>query len=474
MGLTLQFLESATLIASTPSPATVVVNTGLPGPQGPPGDSATISVGSVTALPYGSAPTVNNVGTSSAAIFNFGVVSGPAGVGVVAGGLTGQVLAKINGSDFNTHWVNQPSLTGYATESWVTSQGYITSSALTPYLTTAAAASTYLTITSAASTYATNAALSSYLTVAAASSTYLTITNAATTYAPIAAAVPTGGATGQVLAKSSSVDYATSWQTPAVGDKYYTISTTSLSVSNGVKTLTVGTGLSYTTQQDVTIAYDEENHMHSVVTSYDSGTGVLVVDVRQHTGTGTFALWTVNVGGISSVAQWGLITGTLSNQTDLQSELDLKAAIASPIFTGTSTFTGSGGTVSVSDTGINLSASTAGGAVVVGTSGITFSDSTVMTTAVVAYTADNAKADAVAALINYFPYYNSSVSFNSSSSIPVFIPALGASWGIYEAATSTYHSVSSVSSNTAYFSSSWGGTGPFYVQVNGTNSFLSF
>jgi hypothetical protein len=124
--------------------------------------------------------------------------------------------------------------------------------------------------------------------------------------------------------------------------------------------------------------------------------------------------------------------------------------------------------------GLDLSTSTGGGSVIVGTSGITFSDSTVMTTAATAYTADNAKADAVAALINYFPYYGSSVSFNSSSSIPVFITALGTSWGIYEAATSTYYSVSYVSSNTAYFSSSWGGTGPFYVQVNGTNSFLSF
>jgi hypothetical protein len=131
--------------------------------------------------------------------------------------------------------------------------------------------------------------------------------------------------------------------------------------------------------------------------------------------------------------------------------------------------TGSGGTVSMGDSiGFDLSGSTAG-------AGIKFADSTIQYTAAVAgYTADNAKADAVAALINYFPYYSSSVSFNSSSSIPVFITALGASWGIYEAATSTYYSVSYVSSNTAYFGGSWGGTGPFYVQVNGTNSFLSF
>jgi len=133
VGLTLQFLESATLTASTPSPATVVVNTGLPGPQG------------------------------------------PAGVGVAAGGTAGQVLAKIDATDYNTHWVDAGGGTGYATESWVLSQGYITGAALSPYLTTAAATSTYLTITNAASTYATNAALSSYLTVAAASSTYFPI-----------------------------------------------------------------------------------------------------------------------------------------------------------------------------------------------------------------------------------------------------------------------------------------------------------
>jgi hypothetical protein len=41
-------------------------------------------------------------------------------------------------------------LAGYATESFVTSQGYITSSALAPYLTSSAAAATYFTIASAA------------------------------------------------------------------------------------------------------------------------------------------------------------------------------------------------------------------------------------------------------------------------------------------------------------------------------------
>lgn len=39
-------------------------------------------------------------------------------------------------------------------------------------------------------------------------------------------------------------------------------------------------------------------------------------------------------GGIASVS-WGAITGTLSDQTDLNTALGLKAALASPTFTGT-------------------------------------------------------------------------------------------------------------------------------------------
>jgi len=460
VGLILQFLESATLTASTPSPATVTVNTGLPGPQGPAGDAATIDVASTTTLAPGSAATVTNVGTTSAASLAFGIPRGdvgptgsqgpvgpvgPAGVGIAAGGTTGQVLGKTSNADYATGWVNLPSLagyateswvnsqgfltssslTGYATESWVTGQGYITASALSPYLLSATAAATYLTQSNAASTYATQTALASYLTTAVASATYqtlagmssylttataattyapiaagvptggttgqvlakssnanyaltwatptaaatwgsitgtlsaqtdlntalglkspiasptftgtvtipagasiagyLTTASAATTYAPIAAAVPTGGSTGQVLTKSSATNYALTWATPTIGDRYSTTSTSLAFVSNGTKTFTVAAGLSYTPLQDVTIAYTAEPdsfHMHARVVSY-SGT-TLVVDVTQHTGSGGFTSWTVNVGGISSIATWGQITGTLSAQTDLDSALAAK------------------------------------------------------------------------------------------------------------------------------------------------------
>ena len=87
--------------------------------------------------------------------------------------------------------------------------------------------------------------------------------------------------------------------TSQVGDRYLTSSTTSLLIGNGAKTLTVGTGLAYSPTQDVTIAFDVSNHMHASVTSYNSTTGVLVVDVQQHTGSGTHTAWTVNVGGIA-------------------------------------------------------------------------------------------------------------------------------------------------------------------------------
>jgi hypothetical protein len=68
--------------------------------------------------------------------------------------------------------------------------------------------------------------------------------------------------------------------------------------------------------------------MHGEVLTYNSGTGVLTVDINHHTGSGTYTAWVVNVGGVTpatSVA-WGSITGTLSSQTDLQNALDLKLA----------------------------------------------------------------------------------------------------------------------------------------------------
>jgi hypothetical protein len=232
--------------------------------------------------------------------------------------------------------------------------------------------SAYLTSATAASTYQTLAGMSSYLTSATAASTYYLQTNpsgfqtaanvttalspyllsatAASTYAVIAAGQPVAGSAGQVLTKQSGTNYDSIWVTPVVGDRYLSSSTTSNTVSNGNKTFTIGTGLSYSPTQNITISYDASNHMNGEVLTYNSGTGVLTVDINHHTGSGTYASWVVNVGGVTpatSVA-WGTVTGTLSAQTDLQSALDLKLAattaattyapLASPSFTGLATF----------------------------------------------------------------------------------------------------------------------------------------
>jgi hypothetical protein len=215
-------------------PDSTVMTTAAAGGVGYSSPYLTSGGSNITAIDLGSGSlTVNYVyGGTLVTAANVTLISGLGGVLTFEDGTTQSTAAD---------------LTGYATETYVNSQGFITSSALTPYLLSA---------------------------------------TAATTYAPIAAAVPTGGTTGQVLTKTSATNYALSWTTPAVGDKYYTTSTTSLSVSNGNKSLTVDTGLSYTTQQSVIIAYDAAHHMHGIVTSYNISTGAMVVDVAQHTGTG--------------------------------------------------------------------------------------------------------------------------------------------------------------------------------------------
>jgi hypothetical protein len=52
---------------------------GLDGSQGPPGVAATVTPGTVTSLPYGSAPTVTNSGSPTNAILDFGIPRGEPG-----------------------------------------------------------------------------------------------------------------------------------------------------------------------------------------------------------------------------------------------------------------------------------------------------------------------------------------------------------------------------------------------------------
>jgi len=119
-------------------------------------------------------------------------------------------------------------LTLYATESWVTSgfysstnpSGYITSSALLPYLLSGTAASTYQTI----------AGMSSYLTTSAAASTYLTQANAASTYFTIASAANKADLASPVFTGDPQAP------TPATSDNDTSIATTAFVKAQGYLT----------------------------------------------------------------------------------------------------------------------------------------------------------------------------------------------------------------------------------------------
>jgi len=329
------------------------------------------------------------IGATAPAVLTIGVgtpgATGPAGapgVGVPAGGLTAQFLQKTSNTSYATDWVTLPAylplaggtmnvnaaidlsdttagtvseVGGYGMAISSSSNGALYSNVLFDRVLVAnASGSTTLKPTGVQfpdATLQTTAGLSpatassTYQTLAGMSS-YLTTSTAASTYAVIAAGQPASGTVGQVLTKQSGTAYDSAWATLIPGDRYLTSSTTSLTIDNANKTLTIGTGLSYSPQQDIIISYDATHHMHAQVLTYDSGTGVMTVDVLSHTGTGTFAAWTVNVGGTTPLQSvlWGEILGVLGDQSDLATALNAKletstaastyAALAGATFTG--------------------------------------------------------------------------------------------------------------------------------------------
>jgi hypothetical protein len=74
-------------------------------------------------------------------------------------------------------------------------------------------------------------------------------------------------------------------------------STTSLTIGIGAQSLTVDASKSYQVGQSVKIAHDSTNWMHGEVTSYNAGTGALVVNVTAIFGSGTETSWTITLSG---------------------------------------------------------------------------------------------------------------------------------------------------------------------------------
>ena len=287
---------------------------------------------------------------------------GAPGVGVPAAGNTGQVLQKLSATSYDTGWLTLPAdfITSVTAPLDVTSGNLSVN--LSAYLPLAGGYITGDIQSSNGSGYRTFDGLYSQVNISSAmiqllngnvGGGTLTVEWDGITFADGKQTVKYPGAsilTGYALeswvtagfyplsgnpsgfltdAPSDGSQYArknAAWDVVIPGDRYLTTSTTSNTLSNTTKTFTIGTGLSYTPTQNLTISYDASNHMHGEVLTYNSGTGVLTVDINHHTGSGTYAAWVVNVGGVTpatSVA-WGAITGTLSTQTDLQNALDLK------------------------------------------------------------------------------------------------------------------------------------------------------
>ena len=148
----------------------------------------------------------------------------------------------------------------------------------------------------------------------------------------------------------------TSGTSGETGDRYQTTSSTSFTLGVG-GTITVGTGLAYTTAQDILISFNISNHQVSMVTSYNPLTGVLVFGAPSEvTGSGTYSSWGVNLNGAAG--------GNGTNGTS-----------------GTSGTSGSSGTTGTSGTsGLNGTSGTSGTRGTSGTSGTTGSSGTSGTT----------------------------------------------------------------------------------------------
>jgi hypothetical protein len=89
--------------------------------------------------------------------------------------------------------------------------------------------------------------------------------------------------------------------TGPTGDRYSTTSTTSLTIGIGTKTLTVETGLAWSTGQPLIIVYDINNDMSGSVDTYNPTTGVMSVIIDAFTGSGTYSTWEINLAGAAGV-----------------------------------------------------------------------------------------------------------------------------------------------------------------------------
>lgn len=101
-------------------------------------------------------------------------------------------------------------------------------------------------------------------------------------------------------------------------------STTSLTISTGVKNLIIQTGKAYVVGMSLIIASTASpgNRMAGLIQSYNSTSGDLSILVESTTGTGTFTSWAVSVGGIPLSA---------ANQAEMEAGTEPQLRSMSPV-----------------------------------------------------------------------------------------------------------------------------------------------
>lgn len=128
----------------------------------------------------------------------------------------------------------------------------------------------------------------------------------AATQAGIAATQAGNAQTSATNAALSEINAAASAATATSAPGTSATSTTSLAVGLGSKSLTIETGKSLVVGMSVKIANTATptTWMHGDITSYNSGTGALVVNVTTINGSGTLAAWTVSISAPAGVSTY--------------------------------------------------------------------------------------------------------------------------------------------------------------------------
>ncbi len=116
---------------------------------------------------------------------------------------------------------------------------------------------------------------------------------------------PAGGSSYQFMGSSQllSVPYAlfaaSGNQGPAGldGDRYTSVSTTSMTINTGNQSFFIDTGLSYSIGQTIIIANSVSNQMTASVASYNPANGAMVATVTSVSGSGTYSSWNVSLNG---------------------------------------------------------------------------------------------------------------------------------------------------------------------------------